>query len=77
MTSLNLECDEMKERKRDWRKENEKKWIDKGIGDVGAQTISETLKINTSLTSLNLECDENKMKWKRKKREEKKMKWNE
>ena len=28
------------------------------IGDEGAKSISESLKINTSLTSLNLESDE-------------------
>ncbi len=64
--------------KKKWN-ENEKeemKWIDNGIGREGAETLSETLKINTSLTSLDLGCDENEMKWKR--RENKwKMKWNE
>ena len=35
-----------------------KKWIDNWIGYEGAKTISESLKINTSLTSLNLRCDE-------------------
>ncbi len=38
---------------------NEMKWIDNGIGPEGAQTLSETLKINTSMTSLNLEGNEN------------------
>ena len=38
-------------------KRNEK-WIGNEIGDEGAKTISESLKINTSLTSLNLRCDE-------------------
>ena len=28
------------------------------IGDEGAKAISETLKVNTSLTSLNLSCEE-------------------
>ena len=47
-----------------------KKWIDNGIGDEGARTISESLKINTSLTKLNLWSDEKtrnekrEMKWK-------------
>ena len=42
------------------RKENEKKWkwIDNRIGNEGAKTIGESLKINTSLTSLDLRCDE-------------------
>ena len=46
------------------------KWIDTRIGDEGAKTISESLKINTSLTKLNLGSDEKiwnekeKMKWK-------------
>ena len=35
-----------------------KEWIGNKIGDEGAKTISESLKINTSLTSLNLRCDE-------------------
>ena len=34
------------------------KWIGNGIGDEGAKRISESLKINTSLTELNLEGDE-------------------
>ena len=34
------------------------KWIANGIGDEGAKSISESLKINTSVTSLNLESDE-------------------
>ena len=38
------------------------------IGDEGAKTISESLKINTSLTSLDLRCDE-KIRKKKKKRE--------
>ena len=46
-----------------------KEWIDNGIGTEGAKTISESLKINTSLTSLNLRCDdkirnEGEKKWK-------------
>ena len=42
------------------RKEKEmkwKKWIGNQIGDEGAQAISESLKINTSLTTLNLGSD--------------------
>ncbi len=33
------------------------KWIVNKIGDEGAQSLSEALKINTTLTSLNLERD--------------------
>ena len=41
------------------REKNEKeKWIGNKIGYEGAKTISESLKINTSLTSLNLRGDE-------------------
>ena len=57
-----------------WKRENrnEKKWwIDNQIGYEGAKAISESLKINTSLTELNLWSDE--MKW----NEKEKMKWNE
>ena len=43
------------------------------IGDEGAKRISESIKINTSLTSLNLGCDEEI--WNEKKREENKKKW--
>ena len=38
-------------------KRNEK-WIDNQIGDEGGKAISESLKINTSLTKLDLGCDE-------------------
>ena len=44
-----------------WKRENEtkwKKWIGNQIGDEGAKRISETLKINTSLTELDLWGDE-------------------
>ena len=37
-------------------KRNEK-WIDNEIEDEGAKSISESLKINTSLTTLYLESD--------------------
>ena len=47
-------------------KEKNEKWIENGIRDEGAETISESLRINTSLTHLDLGCDEMK------KREEKK-----
>ena len=35
-----------------------KKWIDNRIGDEGAKSLSESLKINTSLTTLDLWSDE-------------------
>ena len=38
-----------------------KEWIGNGIGDEGAKRISESLKINTSLTKLDLIGDEKKM----------------
>ena len=47
-------------KKREEMKRNEK-WIVNQIGYEGAKRISESLKINTSLTSLDLSCDE--MKW--------------
>ena len=62
---------EMKRREK--RIKRNDKWIGNKIGDEGAKTISESLKINTSLTELNLRCDEkiwnekdriNEMKWK-------------
>ncbi len=43
------------------------KWIGNIIRSEGAQTLSEALKINTSLTSLNLECDE--IKWNERRKE--------
>ena len=40
-------------------KENERnKWIGNGIGAEGANKISESLKVNTTLTVLNLFSDE-------------------
>ena len=47
------------------------KWIGNKIGK-GAKRISESLKINTSLTTLDLERDE---KIRNEKREEMKMNW--
>ena len=45
-----------------WKREKKwkeiKVWIDSGIGTEGAKSISESLKINTSLTKLDLRCDE-------------------
>ena len=60
MTELTLWSDEKirneKESKNE-KNENEE-WIGNHVGDEGAKTISESLKINTSLTELNLGCDE-------------------
>ena len=59
-----------------WKRESRnemKEWIGNEIGTEGAKTISESLKINTSLTSLNLGCDEED----KKRRRENKMKRNE
>ena len=50
-----------------------KEWIDNEIGDEGAKRISESLKINTSLTELYLGREEKIRKEKR----ENKMKRNE
>ena len=54
-------------------RKGEKKWIDNWIGDYGAKTISESLKINTSLTQLNLGCDEKK--WERGREKWKWLQW--
>ena len=64
-----------------WRgeRERERKWIDNKIGKNGAKSISESLKINTSLTALDLGgyekilCDEKEMKWKNEEKKTKKM----
>ena len=45
-------------KKRECNEKKWKKWIDNEIGDEGAKSISEALKINTSLTILNLRGDE-------------------
>ena len=45
------------EMKKERRNEKEE-WIDNQIGYEGAKTISESLKINTSLTTLDLNGDE-------------------
>ena len=39
-------------------KSKQKKWTGNKIGDSGASAISESLKINTTLTELDLSCDE-------------------
>ena len=41
------------------------KWIGNQIGDEGAKAVSESLRINTSLTSLNLSGDEKIILWER------------
>ena len=41
------------------------KWTGNEIGDSGAIMISETLKVNTTLTELYLQGDEQEYKWKR------------
>ena len=58
-------------KKRGEMKNELKEWIGNEIGDEGAKAISESLKINTSLTSLHLYGDENI------RNEKEKMKWNE
>ncbi len=62
-----MKWNEKEKREKKWK---EMKWIDNEIGNEGAQTLSETLKINTSLTSLNLYCDENEMKWRDRRNEQ-------
>ena len=47
---------EIKKRQIEWKEMKE--WIDNEIGDEGAKALSESLKINTSLTSLGLGSDE-------------------
>ena len=46
---------------------NNEKWIGNQIGDEGAKSLSESLKINTSLTQLHLGSDEMIRNWKRNK----------
>ena len=60
---------------REWKWKEMKKWIGNQIGDEGAKTISESLKINTSLTELNLWSDE-KVTNEKERRNEKKWKMN-
>ena len=43
-------------KKKEWKWND--KWIDNEIGDERARSISESLKINTSLTELLLNCEE-------------------
>jgi len=45
------------------------------IGDEGASKISESLKVNTTLTVLYLGCDEQEYKWKREWNENEMNKW--
>ena len=44
--------------KREWNENERNKWTDNEIGDEGASKISESLKVNTTLTELDLEGDE-------------------
>ena len=76
LTSLILWSDEKIRNVMREKNELEWKWwiiIGNEIGSEGAKTISETLKINTSLTELDLGCEEKIRKEKR----ENKMKRNE
>ena len=41
---------------------------DNRIGDEGAKTMSEMLKVNTTLTELNLECEEERKERRERKR---------
>ena len=58
-----------KDKKWNERRNEKEEWIVNQIGDEGAKRISESLKINTSLTELDLGSDEKirnkreKMKW--------------
>ena len=54
-------------KKKKWRV-NKGKWTDNQIGAEGASKISESLKINTTLTKLNLIGDEIRDKMKKQKR---------
>ena len=48
---------ENEKERREWKR-RKRKWIDNRIGDKGAKAISESLKINSSLTTLLLGGDE-------------------
>ena len=59
-TNLHLGCDKeerMKKRKERMKKRKNKQTVI-GIGAEGVIKISESLKVNTTLTELNLSCDE-------------------
>ena len=45
-------------RKREWNENEMNKWTGNEIGDEGASKISESLKVNSSLTELDLFGDE-------------------
>ena len=47
-----------KKGKREGNENEMNKWTDIGIGDEGAYKISESLKVNTTLTELDLTRDE-------------------
>ena len=44
--------------KREWNENEMNKWTDNRIGDEGANKISESLKVNTTLTELYLGSNE-------------------
>ena len=50
--------------KREGNENERNKWTDNEIGAEGANKISESLKVNTSLTVLILGSDEKEYKWK-------------
>ena len=47
-----------KNEKEKWNENERNKWTVNKIGDEGASKISESLKVNTTLTGLNLRSDE-------------------
>ena len=47
-----------KNEKREGNEDERNKWTDNEIGDEGTSKISESLKVNTTLTVLLLGCDE-------------------
>ena len=51
------------------------KWTDNKIGDEGVSKISESLKVNTTLTVLYLQGDEQEYKWKKEGNENEMNKW--
>ena len=63
-----------KERNGKEKKEENEYWTDNKIGAEGAKAISETMKINTTLTSLDLGGDD-KIEKERNRKKERKRKW--
>jgi len=47
-----------KNEKWEWNENERNKWTGNKIGAEGASKISESLKVNTTLTTLDLGCDE-------------------